>query len=352
MATIQQRSSGDGETSWHVRVRLKGYPTQTATFARKTDAKRWAQHTEAAIREGRYFKTPEARRRTLAELIDRYLEQVLPVKRRRADAKERTRALNDWKAELGAYLLAEVTPARIIEVRDQLRAKGAAPATVNRRLAALSHAFTVAVREWQWLDANPVGNVSRLPEPPGRTRFLSDEERPRLLKACQASQQRALYPIVVLALATGMRRGEILGLTWEDVDTARRTIHLKRTKNGDRRLVPLTGHALAVMQEYAKVRRLDSPRVFPGTNPDKPLDFWDAWAFALKRAKITNFRFHDLRHSAASYLAMSGCTPVEIAAVLGHRTLEMVKRYAHVADAHTAAVVERMNGQIFGNAAP
>jgi integrase len=197
-------------------------------------------------------------------------------------------------------------------------------------MAALSHLFTVAVKEWGWLQENPLARVSKLKESRGRIRFLSDEERERLLTACRLSDSAYLYPVVVLCLSTGGRKMEILSLRWEEnVDLQRGVITLHETKNSEIRLLPLKGHALDIMKAHAKVRILNTPFVFPSKNLSRPIDLRKPWETALKRAGITDFRFHDLRHSCASYLAMNGATSAEIAAVLGHKTLEMVKRYAH-----------------------
>ena len=124
---------------------------------------------------------------------------------------------------------------------------------------------------------------------------------------------------------------------------------LHETKNGERRVIPLQGLALSLMKEHAKVRSLHCNFVFPSASKCQPIDIRTAWENALKKAKIGNFRFHDLRHSAASYLAMNGATLAEIAEVLGHKTLQMVKRYAHLSEAHTSSVVENMNERIFGD---
>jgi integrase len=218
---------------------------------------------------------------------------------------------------------------------------------VNRYISTLSHALTVAVTEWQWLEESPLRRVRRLREPRGRVRYLTDEERRRLLRACQASSNRALYPLVVLALATGARKMELLRLTWRDIDLRRAQIALEQTKNRERRALPLTGLALEEVARLAKVRRLDTALLFPRADGRQPIDIRYAWAQALQAAGIPDCRFHDLRHSCASYLAMSGASLVEIAAVLGHKTLQMVQRYAHLSDAHTAGVVARMTAAIF-----
>lgn len=358
MATIQERVNASGDKSYRVQVRLRGAPPETATFSRITDARKWAQQTEADIRAGRHFRGVEAKRHTVAEMLERYEEQILPKKGSWAEGQ--AFHLQWWKERLGPYMLAYVTPAMIAEKRDELEAtpvkqgkteKPRSASTVIRYMATLSHVFTVAVREWGWLDDNPVRKVTKPSEPRGRVRFLSDTERERLLAASRKSKNPCLYDVVLLALSTGMRRGEIMNLTWDAVDFQRRMITLEHTKNGERRAVPLVGPVYNAMWERSRIRRIDSPYVFParlryGKEP-QPIDIQNAWLVALKRADIKNFRFHDLRHSAASYLAMNGASLPEIAAVLGHKTLAMVQRYAHLSDAHTSKVVERMNQAIF-----
>lgn len=362
MATIEPRRTASGGTSYHAKVRLKGHPTQYASFTRLTDARRWAQGMESAIREGRHFKTAEAKKRTLGEAIDKYSEEVLPGKAK--GGANQTAQLAWWKAKLGQYALAELTPARISEHRNLLlqepmvpKAKKPppdalprmrSPATVVRYLAALSHVCSIAIKEWGWMDENPITKIKKPREPRGRERFLSDAERERLLASCEQASH-SLYVIVALALSTGMRRGEIMGMRWSQVDFARKRITIHKTKNGEVRVVPLVGHVFELLKAMNKVRRIDCDLVFPGDVAGRPFDIQKPWYAALTAAEIVNFRFHDLRHSAASYLAMNGASMLDIAAVLGHKTLAMVKRYAHVSDLHTERVVEQMTNKIFAS---
>jgi integrase len=355
MANIQTRQTDDGKTRYRAQVRLKGHPHASATFERLTDAKHWAQQTEAAIREGRHFKTSESKRHTLADMVDRYIRDVLPNKPR--SERDQRRQLLWWREQIGSYSLADVTPALIAEQRDNLlngstkQGGKRQPATVNRYLAALSHCFTIAVREWGWLEHNPLSKVSRRREPRGRVRYLLDDELERLLEACRESRNPHLYDIVVLALSTGMRRGEIMNLEWQHVSFERSQVVLEDTKNGERRVVPLVGIAHEALLRRSRLQRIDSPYVFPAPYrhgvPPRPASIQSAWKTALERAHVTDFRFHDLRHSAASHLAMNGATLAEIAEVLGHKTLSMVKRYAHFSEAHTSKVVERMVRRVF-----
>lgn len=252
-------------------------------------------------------------------------------------------------------ILSDLTRALIIEQRDKLlssRARGIgqrSPATVNRYMVALGHALTIAANEWEWIHENPMKKISNLPEPRGRIRYLNDEERERLLQVCKALTNPQLHTLVVLALSTGARYGELIKLRWDDVDWDRKVITLHDTKNKERRLLPLMHYALELMKTHHKARNIASDLVFPA--PSNPMRSWNSrssWLSALQKANIDNFRFHDLRHSAASYLAMNGASLAEIAEVLGHKTLQMVKRYAHLSEAHTAKVVQRMNERIFG----
>lgn len=352
MAVIEKRKNADGGASYRVKIRLKGFPPETASFARKGDADKWAKATETAMREGRYFKTAEAKKHTLGDLIDRYVREYLPGRVR--DVANRARQLEWWKSEIGAYALADVSPALIVEARDKLAAGSThqsakrAPATVVRYLAALSHALNIGAKEWGWLDDSPMRKVSKPREPRGRIRFLDDDERQRLLAASKDCGDPSMYPMVVLALATGMRQGEALHLTWADVDFDLKRIVLHETKNGERRAVPLASAAADVLREHGKVRHLDSPLVFPSPRARRAVFPRAAWDRSIAAAGIDNFKFHDLRHSAASYLAMAGASTVEIADVLGHKTLQMVRRYTHLSEQHTRGVVDRMNERIFG----
>ena len=340
MATIRERTNGDGSKSYHVQVRIKGHAPETASFRRLTDARRWAQQTEAAIREGRHFPRSAARQRTLADLIDRYITTVLARKKRNSVAVQQPQ-LRWWRQQIGHLRLADITPAVLAEQRDALPQHFSAT-TVGQYLLALSHAFTVAVREWQWLESNPMHAISKPRKPKGRVRYLDDDERQRLFVACKDSKNPWLYTIVVLALSTGCRKMELLSLCWADVDLQRGTIALRDTKNAEPRTLPLVGPALAVMRDHARVRRIDTDLVFPSRDGTHPLRIQQAWEAARARAGLVDFRFHDLRHSCGSYLAMSGASLLDIATVLGHKSITMAARYAHLSQQHTANVLARM----------
>ena len=358
MAAIQKRVSKAGKVSYRVQVRIKGYPAEQATFERLTDAKRWAQQVEAAMREQRHFKTAVSKRHTVADMIDRYLGQV--EQERPKYFKNNKPMLEWWKGEIGTCVLSDLSKAVITEAIDKLSArqrtlkdgtiKAISPARVNRYISSFSRVCSLAYRDWEWLPAHPMEKITRKAESKGRVRYLDDNERIALLDACKAARSSYLYLIVILALSTGARRGEIINLKWKDIDLDRRVIYLHDTKNKESRVLPLVSHALELMREHSKVRRIDSELVFPSKkDPKKPWGMQKAWELALRKSGVKDFRFHDLRHSAASYLAMNGATLAEIAEVLGHKTLQMVKRYAHLSEAHTSSVVASMNEKVFGD---
>ena len=358
MATIEKRISEDGETTYRAKIRLKGFPSESATFGRLTDAREWAQRIEADMRVGRYFGG--AKRHTFKELADEYEKAASDLQ----SIDDRKRHLLTWREEFGRDLLSDVTPQRISHARDKLltgetrhtvRATGDATKdakrekgkrtgpTANRYLATLSACLTYGVKSLGWIERNPCERVKKSKENPGRVRFLSEEELPRLLDACRPWPD--LYLAVVLSLTTGGRQSEIMGLRWPQIDFARRVITLNQgtTKNKDARSLPLSGEAFELLQERAKVRSLKDDRVFipvkPGAQNRGPRE---AWVRALKAAEITDFHWHDLRHTAASYLAMSGVSLVEIAKILGHRTLAMVARYSHLSDGHIVATGDKL----------
>ncbi len=373
MATFREMTTGKGERRWQAVVRRKGMPPRYATFTAKRDAERWALGLEGQVAQARHLPMLEGERRTLTELLDRFEPELTP-KRKKAVAAQ----LAWWRTTLGSKRLADLTPAVIREQRDRLlresytrsvqrkavtltarrksknvKTLARTPSSANRYVKALSKALSVAVREYEWLPDNPCKRIASLPEPRGRVRCLSADERTRLLVACEA-QSPDLHALVVTALCTGARAGEITGLRWSDVDLDRRRATLNQTKNNERRALSLTGPALKALQERSKARRPDTDLVFPQAGlvepglESRPFEYAKLFVAACKTANLADFRFHDLRHTAASYMAMNGATTTEIAAVLGHKTLAMVKRYSHLTESHVAGVVERMTDNVFG----
>ncbi len=358
MANIRERRRGD-KPVFQAQIRMAGYPSRTGTFPTRRMAERWAKTVEAEMIEGKHFKSVEARRRTLAEAIDRYSDEELPKKR--ADTMHRY-CLPWWRARLGHLKMADITPAAIVDARSQLarqpytRARASAkrtllkpgekPAefrrsnsTVNRYLEVLSHVFTIARREWHWISSNPMEGVGKLHEGPGRVRYLSEEERKRLF--VETSKDPQLHALVLLALSTASRAGELLNMAWRDVDLEEGRMLLGRkpgqqsrleTKNGTARAAWISGEALRLLQERAKTPHLDDDRVFssPGRRGRSKYNYHDPFVAAVKAAGLEDFHFHDLRHSAATYLARAGATEQQLRAIGGWKS-NVVNKYVHLA---------------------
>jgi integrase len=296
---------------------------------------------------------------TLAQLIDLFMADYA--------GRDDTRAqrLAWWRGHLGAVTLADISDDHVATALDHLAtnppryyagkdAEGRpimkakrqilAPATVNRYSAALASVFTWAVRKriapkgW----THPCRSVERRSENNEQTRFLSKDERERLLAACKASKWPRLYLLVLLAVTTGARRGELEGLRWADVDLEAALAHVGRTKNGDPKALPLVP---AVVEQLQLFKGDATALVFASAEvPTAPYNFRPRFAQALKTAKLRGVRFHDLRHTAASHLAQNGATLLEIADLLGHRQMSMTKRYSHFAAGHRSALVNRIMG--------
>lgn len=360
MGSVQQRIGKHGKTRFRCQVRLRGGGYLSATFRLKTQAHDWIRDTESAIEQGQYLPMAEAKRRLVGELIDRYIDDRLP-QLRSADTPEQI--LTWWKEQLGHLRIADVNTALIKETWDCLakerveKKKPLAPRTLNGYLQALSSAFSYGISDLLWTKENPVRSITKKSLPKGRVRFLSDDELKRFLAQVDASTNSRFKLAAYLSLATGGRRSEVLGLTWNNVDLKTGRITFESTKNGDRRSVIISGKPLQLLHEFAKIRRLDTNQLFPHLRKPwqrpnaKRLPFEDLRApfeTALDDAKITDFRWHDMRHCAASYMLSCGATLPEIGQILGHRTAQMTLRYAHLAQSRANDVVKTMTERFLG----
>lgn len=346
MATFEKRKNEDGSTGYRVKIRLRGFEPVSATFDRLTDAKTWASQTETDLKANRYFGA--AKRHTVSELLDRYVAEGLTGLKSARDVKQR---LGVWRDRVGKLLLSDLSVGTIKKHKDEIKAtpkeRGEGErsgADVNRTMAALSSALSFAVKELEWLEENPMKRVRKFAESRGRVRYLSEDELPALLKACKASTNPDLPLAVMLALSTGARQAEVMGLSWKQIDLKAKTAQLIDTKNGERRILPIVGEALTLLQQRGKVRKIDDDRVFPAgrrsKKPDAVADLRAPWEAALKAAEITDFHWHDLRHTCASYMAMSGVSQIEMAKLLGHKTLSMTMRYSHLSPQRTIEVAD------------
>ncbi len=318
MASIKKHR-GEG---WRAVVHRKRV-YRSKVFSTKAAAERWARQIEAEIDEGKYRDRSSAEI-TLAEALDRYAEDVTSKKRGARQELSKIRTLKTYP--IARLPLNNIHPADVIALRREMEGKGRKPNTIRLYVAIISHLFTVARADWG-MDflSNPVVGRAAPPAPKGRDRRLEPGEEEALLSACE-NYGGDIRDIVVIALETAMRQGEIAGLSWKHVDLRRRIVHLPETKNGESRSVPLSSRAAAVLTRRSKVRKLNDSRVF-GLNA---LSISQAFRRVCKRAGIEDLRFHDLRHEATSRLFEKGLNPMQVASITGHKTLQMLKRYTHL----------------------
>ncbi len=314
MASFRQRSG-----KWQARVLRNGYPDQTKTFETKADAEKWARALESEIDRGQFVSVSEAQRNTLGDLIERYLAEVTPSMKGASEDTIRLKAI--MRRPIARWSLAHLSATRIAAYRDQ-RLKEVSAGTVIRELAYLSSVINHARREWGINVPNPVQMVRKPQSPQARARVLTDEEVVRLLDALEPTGRRSRWtkPAVQIALATAMRRGEILALRWEHVNLQNRTAFLPDTKNGEPRSVPLSSAAVRLLA--------DLPRHISGVViPVKFFTLDAAFKRGLRRAGLEDVRFHDLRRTAITRLAEKLPNVIELAAVSGHKSLTVLKRY-------------------------
>lgn len=332
MASIRKR---DGK--YQARVVRKGHRPIAKSFINRVDAVRWARHMEVAIEQGATH--PHTGKVALSALLLRYKNEVTPTKK---NAKSEGYLLDAWiREDLATQFIEQVRPEDLARWRDKRLAGGTASGTIRNALAALSAVFRHTSAEWGFgALTNPVMKLKRPAPGRARSRRVSDEE----IVAIKAStKSRELPSIVDLAVESGMRLSEIVGLKWKNIDLNLRTALLTDTKNGDAREVPLSSRAISVLTRRYNtqvVQRMDG-RVFAIT----PHAVTVAFRRAVKRARVmpgggitreatcsflAELRFHDLRHEAITRLFEFGLNPIEVASVSGHRTMQMLLRYSHL----------------------
>jgi integrase len=307
---------------WQARVQRKGQQPVSKSFQSKQDAEKWARQIESDIDKGSYTNSLLADRTTFSEVIQRYIHEVTSKARGRTEHTYRLKALA--KHPIAQLRMSALTPLKVAEYRDE-RAKVIAPATVIHELAYFSAIINHAKREWGISIINPMPMVKKPPAPQGRNRILSEDELNRLYAALTPRVKNGnhwMLPLVKFALATAMRRGEILGLRWEYVDLHKRIAFIPLTKNGESRSVPLSTSAIELLKTLPRDLK---GRVFPLTG----FQVSAAMERARIKAELDDWHFHDLRHMAITRLAEKLPNLIELSAVSGHKSLAMLKRYYH-----------------------
>lgn len=359
MASYDKRESennGKKVVKWKATVTIKGFPRTSKTFERRSDAVRWAEKIEYEFKNIRVFGVAHFANKTTSEAIDRYVANLRMVNPARL--REVGPIMEWWKAQIGHFKISDVSKDQLYRCRDHLKGsyvKGntklghLSNARVNRYMAALERLFNVACAEWDWITKSPALGIEKLPEPTGRTRFLSEDERFRLLEAVKRSDNRQLYPIVLLALTTGARRGELEHIRVKNVDLTHQKILIPITKTKRPRMLRLVEPALTQVMQAMENRSPDDFLFNSAHIPDQPNFFRRSWNTAVQRAGLKDFKFHDLRHTAASYLAQHGAGLHQISEILGHSSYHVTKRYVHLIEKDTMTVLERTASKVFAN---
>jgi integrase len=319
MATIRKRAG-----KWQAQVRRKG-ETFSRTFMQKADAQRWANQAELdADRKGLQADLASLRRITVADLVVRFRDAVIPKRRGR---EIETIVINAFlRQSVARVRLSDLTPNHFATYRDE-RLKLVKAGTVLRELGLIQHIFEVAKTEWYVpLALNPLKAIRKPKADRPRERRLIDNERQSLDKALAECRNPLVEQVVRFALATGMRRGEILNARWQDLNLAAKTLHIPLTKNGEPRTIPLSSEALSVLEYQSTKKSNVEDRIFPTTAEAVKL----AWQRLTKRAGIVDLHFHDLRHEAVSRFFERGLTVPEVALISGHKDPRMLFRYTHL----------------------
>jgi integrase len=314
MASIRFRTN-----KWQCRIQRQGFPILSKAFDTKEDALRWSRGIERSMDLGEYTAA-ETTQTTLADLFDRYEKEVTPSKRGAPQEKYRLAVIR--RDKIASLNIKSITSAEVAAFRDRRLAK-VKPITVLHDLCTLSAVFEHARLEWAFPIPNPVKGIRKPSMGQGRDRRLNGDEKERLLAALHNCRSSWIAPLFEFSIETACRRSEALKLKWADVDLGKRIAILRGTKNGDNRVIPLSGKAVQVL---SAIPRDLKGSVFPVPMPTVR----SAFEQACKRACIQDLRWHDLRHEAVSRLHERGLSTVEVASISGHKTLACLARYSHM----------------------
>lgn len=301
----------------------------------KRQAEEYERKIKTQIAANKFLGVPLMKQMVFEKLCEEYLAFSKAHKRVQSLRRDRT-SINNLLSAFVGQLVSEIRAhdmEKYIVTRSEMKVK---PATINREISCIKHMFTKAVH-WGYLTETPLRSVRKLREPPGRTRYLNDDEIKRLLYCCP----QHIKPVVITALYTGMRKGEILNLEWSDIDLAKRSIRVRDSKNHESRHVPINDILYTTLIKLP--HEVSHGYVFSGKHGKPIRSIQNAWERTLRNANISDFRFHDLRHTFASHLAMLGIDLQQIRELLGHKTIVMTMRYSHLSSETLQRAVDMLN---------
>lgn len=315
MATIRKR----GPLQWEARIRKRGYPSQSKTFEKKADAVTWVQEIENEMDRGVFLSRKEAERTFLKEALDRFEEEFAEAYAQPKTIKSRIKIVKG--KPLAEMALASIRGKDLADYIKGREEDGRSSQTILHEINLISRVFEVARKDWGMESLrNPAKRVNKPKQNKGRSRRLEKGEEKKLLDKLPGE----LKPIVLFALETAMRRGEIAAMRWEYVDLKKRYVHLPKTKNGEARSVPLSPTALEILKSIPRQIKGDVFTLHPDT-----ISKW--FKAATEEAGLKNLRFHDLRHEATSRLfENTDLDFMEVKGITGHKSLQMLSRYSHL----------------------
>jgi integrase len=314
---------------WYIDYYHNGRRFRECAGTSKVLAKKALEARKGEIAQGRFGLSKSKKRVKFEEFSKDYLAFSKSYKR---SYKRDTQHVGHLLEHFGDLYLEEISPL-FIENYKAIRVNQVKPATVNRELACLKHMFSMAIR-WQLATSNPVKEVKLFNEELPALRILSIEEQDRLINECSDR----LKPIVITALNTGMRLGEILNMEWKHVDLDLRIITVTKTKTRENRIIPINSYLASILAKQPMIHQY----VFPNKDGKPFNSIKKGFHAAAKRAAIGHFRFHDLRHNFASNLVMEGVDLVTVKELLGHKQITTTMRYAHLSNEHKRMALERL----------
>lgn len=352
MATIRKYIKKNGKTVYRAEVRIKGYKPVRKTFDKISTANLWVQKTESRMREGVYKENTDIIIDNkplvyMSELINFFKTNVAPS--RYSYAEKYNVMYNWWIDKIGDFKIREFSALNLTQCKHLLAneiiiKKGKETKrgnnTINKYLMCISAVLTYAVKEFEIIDINPVTKITLMPRPQGRTRFLSLEEIEKLLSACKKHSDM-LYLFVLISISTGGRYSEILNLKIENIDYNNNQIYFLNTKNKTNRGVFLDSDILNILHEYLIKEEIHSGFIFINKKTNKLYYVRQALQAVIKDIGLEDFHIHDIRHTTASYIAMNGGSLLDIAEILGHKSLTMARRYSHLTQKHTSEVLKK-----------
>lgn len=339
-------------------VRIKGYKPEYKTFSTLTAAKEWAKKTEVAMKDGSYrqnacFDNNGLKIEYVSQLIDFFKQNVA---QNRYKTPEKYNCMFEWWAQqIGNIQIKNLSAATLTQCKNILinekitigkKTEKRKPNTINKYLMCMSAILTHAVKELELIPANPMANVKNLKKPNGRTRFLSHDEINKLAQACKAESDY-IYVFFLISLTTGARYSEVLHLNIKSFDFDNSQVFYLNTKNNEHRGVHIPTNVLSIIQNYITDNNIQN---YLFINP-KTNQFYYIRGILQKIIKnigLSDFHIHDIRHTTASYIAMNGGSLLDIAEILGHKSIVMARRYSHLTQKHTASIIENVSNNLLG----